>query len=154
LLQQEALGAFPGWAPAAMIGVGIAVVLLVLGLLAAGILGRRRVAVASQPALIAASPLTPPEASQPLPPAALSGAPAPAPAPAAAATSPQPGSTHAVAPDDFDRTLERYADLLLRVGVNLQPGQTLVIGAPSIGLIDIADFIRRLAGRAWDLGAG
>ena len=50
--------------------------------------------------------------------------------------------------------LDRYADLLVRVGVNLQPGQTLVIGQPGQSTVEIADFVRRLAHRGWEAGAG
>jgi aminopeptidase len=146
-----------------MIGVGIVVVLLVIGLLAVSFWGRRRGGNTGQPALIGVSAMTQPESSQSAQPAA---APTPSSQTLAAETSPdysvsipvaapQPSDQHPdSAAGDFDRTLDTYADLLLRVGVNLQQGQPLVIGTPGMGLIDVADFIRRLASRAWDLGAG
>ncbi|HEX6819340.1 MAG TPA: aminopeptidase [Ktedonobacterales bacterium] len=49
--------------------------------------------------------------------------------------------------------LDRYADLLVRVGVNLQPGQALVIGQPGMSTVEIADFVRRLARKGWGAGA-
>ncbi|MGM0845231.1 MAG: aminopeptidase [Bacillota bacterium] len=45
--------------------------------------------------------------------------------------------------------LERYADLLIRVGINLQEGQTLIINAP----ITEADFVAQLTEKAYDTGA-
>ncbi|HJV45728.1 MAG TPA: aminopeptidase [Bacillota bacterium] len=51
---------------------------------------------------------------------------------------------------NFDRNLEKYADLSIKVGANLQPGQSLVIlGAP----IHAADFVHRLVDKAYDMGA-
>jgi aminopeptidase len=46
--------------------------------------------------------------------------------------------------------LERYADLAIRVGINLQPGQVLVIA----GLVEHAPMARELARAAWRAGAG
>jgi aminopeptidase len=45
--------------------------------------------------------------------------------------------------------LERYADLVLKVGVNLQPGQPLLINAD----IEHAALVRVIADRAWRAGA-
>jgi len=45
--------------------------------------------------------------------------------------------------------LDAYARLVVRVGVNLQPDQLLVINAP----IECADFARRIAREAYDAGA-
>ncbi|WP_421378584.1 aminopeptidase [Bacillus salacetis] len=45
--------------------------------------------------------------------------------------------------------LERYADLLIRVGINLQEGQTLLINAP----VTEADFVAQLTEKAYDAGA-
>ncbi|RIW37240.1 aminopeptidase [Bacillus salacetis] len=45
--------------------------------------------------------------------------------------------------------LERYADLLIRVGINLQEGQTLIINAP----ITEAGFVAQLTEKAYDAGA-
>lgn len=51
--------------------------------------------------------------------------------------------------ENFERKLEKYAEVALKVGVNLQQNQTLVINAP----ITSADFVRRLAKKAYELGA-
>ena len=32
--------------------------------------------------------------------------------------------------EHFDTLLAKYADFIVRVGCNVQPGQTLIIGAP------------------------
>ena len=50
---------------------------------------------------------------------------------------------------DFDRALGRYAELIVKIGLNLQPGQRLLIRAP----IDAAPLVRRVAAQAYDLGA-
>ena len=46
--------------------------------------------------------------------------------------------------------IERYADLIVRKGVNVQPGQEVVVQAP----IETAAFTRTLASRAYAAGAG
>ena len=46
-------------------------------------------------------------------------------------------------------TLERYADLVVRKGVNVQPGQEVVVQAP----VETADFSRMLVARAYAAGA-
>lgn len=50
---------------------------------------------------------------------------------------------------DFKEKLSNYADLAVKVGVNVQPGQTLVINAG----IDYAEFIRLIVERAYKTGA-
>lgn len=47
------------------------------------------------------------------------------------------------------QTKEKYAELALKTGVNLQKGQALMINAP----IEGADFTRLVAKKAWELGA-
>ena len=49
----------------------------------------------------------------------------------------------------MDELLDEYAELVVRVGVNICKGQRLVINAPLEG----ADFARRLAGKAYETGA-
>jgi len=49
----------------------------------------------------------------------------------------------------FDQKLENLATLALRVGVNLQPGQRLVLGGP----VEAVDLLRRIARQAYALGA-
>jgi aminopeptidase len=50
---------------------------------------------------------------------------------------------------NFEDNLEKYAELAVKVGVNIQEGQTLVINAP----IAVADFVRKVARRAYTAGA-
>jgi aminopeptidase len=51
---------------------------------------------------------------------------------------------------DFQQRLEKYAELSVKVGVNIQKGQTLVIRqAP----IEMADFIRLVVKKAYEAGA-
>ncbi|QQE73825.1 aminopeptidase [Brevibacillus composti] len=49
----------------------------------------------------------------------------------------------------FDTMLDRYASLAVKVGVNVQPGQTLVITASLVS----ADFVRKIARQAYEAGA-
>lgn len=49
----------------------------------------------------------------------------------------------------FERNLERYAELVVMVGINIQQGQTLVINAP----IASVDFVRKTAQKAYKAGA-
>jgi aminopeptidase len=49
----------------------------------------------------------------------------------------------------FDQKLDHLATLALRVGVNLHPGQRLVL----IGPVEAVDLVRRIARRAYDGGA-
>lgn len=49
----------------------------------------------------------------------------------------------------FEQKLEKYAELGVKIGVNIQPGQTLVVSAP----ITTADFVRIIAKKAYEAGA-
>lgn len=49
----------------------------------------------------------------------------------------------------FEQQLDRYASLAVQVGVNIQPGQTLVVTAP----ISAVDFVRKVAKKAYEVGA-
>ncbi|GED66998.1 aminopeptidase [Brevibacillus reuszeri] len=51
--------------------------------------------------------------------------------------------------NDFKENVEKYADLAIRTGVNLQLGQTLVIVAP----IEAVTLVRVLTEKAYDAGA-
>lgn len=51
--------------------------------------------------------------------------------------------------DNFENLLSKYAELSVRVGVNLQKGQTLVINSP----IECAEFTRIVAKEAYKAGA-
>lgn len=50
---------------------------------------------------------------------------------------------------NFEENLEKYAELLVRTGINIQKDQTLVINAPIKG----ADFVRKIAKKAYEAGA-
>ncbi len=50
---------------------------------------------------------------------------------------------------DFESRLNDYAKLCVKVGINVQPGQPLVINSPIEGL----DFVRMLAKNAYEAGA-
>ncbi|MEH7238215.1 aminopeptidase [Bacillus sp. JJ1562] len=49
----------------------------------------------------------------------------------------------------FEQTLEKYADLAVRVGVNVQKGQNLLIHAP----ISAAEYVRKVVKKAYEAGA-
>lgn len=50
---------------------------------------------------------------------------------------------------DFNTNLDKYAELAVKVGVNIQEGQTLVVHAP----VDSAEFTRLIAKKAYEAGA-
>ncbi|PJN54282.1 Aminopeptidase 2 [Paenibacillus sp. GM2FR] len=50
---------------------------------------------------------------------------------------------------DFHTYLDKYAELAVKVGVNIQEGQTLVVHAP----VDSAEFTRLIAKKAYEAGA-
>ncbi|KOR89007.1 aminopeptidase [Paenibacillus solani] len=50
---------------------------------------------------------------------------------------------------DFKTSLDKYAELAVKVGVNIQEGQTLVVHAP----VDSAEFTRLIATKAYEAGA-
>lgn len=56
---------------------------------------------------------------------------------------------------EFQQNLEKYAEVILNVGVNLQKGQWLLIGASDFGtsLLDIAPFVEILVKKAYQIGA-
>ncbi|WP_163859460.1 aminopeptidase [Paenibacillus elgii] len=49
----------------------------------------------------------------------------------------------------FDRSLEKYAELVVRVGANVQPGQVLHIESP----LEAAQFTRKVVQKAYEAGA-
>ena len=49
----------------------------------------------------------------------------------------------------LEMNLEKYAKLAVKVGVNIQPGQTLLVRSP----IQCADFVRKVVKEAYDAGA-
>lgn len=50
---------------------------------------------------------------------------------------------------DFQDKLSKYADLAVQIGINIQPGQTLVINAPVMA----AEFVRLITVKAYRIGA-
>lgn len=57
---------------------------------------------------------------------------------------------------DFDQMLDRYADLIVRIGLNLQPGQRLfmVDASRNHGIpIQVAPLVRKIAVKAYEAGA-
>lgn len=50
---------------------------------------------------------------------------------------------------DFEQMLEKYAELVVKVGVNVQPGQVLMVHAP----LETAELTRLIVGKAYDAGA-
>lgn len=50
---------------------------------------------------------------------------------------------------DFHNNLQKYAELAVKVGVNVQPGQTLVVNAT----LDAAEFVRLVVKKAYEAGA-
>ncbi|MCC5909032.1 MAG: aminopeptidase [Clostridiaceae bacterium] len=51
--------------------------------------------------------------------------------------------------ENFQQNLEKYAEVALKVGLNLQKGQTLVINAP----IPALEFVRKATKKAYEMGA-
>lgn len=57
---------------------------------------------------------------------------------------------------DFENKLEKYADLIVEVGLNLQPGQRLHIGGPAVNTgvsLKAAPLVRKLVASAYKHGA-
>ncbi len=56
---------------------------------------------------------------------------------------------------EFEQNLEKYAEVILKVGVNLQKGQRLLITPHGFGtsLLDLAPFIELIVKKAYQLGA-
>lgn len=50
---------------------------------------------------------------------------------------------------NFQDKLQKYADLAVRVGVNVQPGQTLIV----VATVDSAELVRLIVKKAYDAGA-
>ncbi len=59
--------------------------------------------------------------------------------------------------DNFDLKLEKYAEVIVKVGLNLQPGQRLLIGPPFHGIlgvpIELAPLVRKIVSKAYQSGA-
>jgi len=59
--------------------------------------------------------------------------------------------------DNFDIKLEKYAEVIVKVGLNLQPDQRLLIGPPFHGIlgvpIELAPLVRKIVSKAYQSGA-
>jgi aminopeptidase len=58
---------------------------------------------------------------------------------------------------DFEHNLDKYAEVIVKVGLNLQPGQRLLIGCPGLGIygtpIELAPIVRLVVMKAYQIGA-
>jgi aminopeptidase len=57
---------------------------------------------------------------------------------------------------DFDRKLEKYAEIIVKIGLNIQPGQKLLIGSSRFGRetpFEAAPLVRHVAAKAYQAGA-
>jgi aminopeptidase len=58
---------------------------------------------------------------------------------------------------EFEQNLDKYAEVIVKVGLNLQAGQRLLIGAPIFGLsgapLEVALLVRLIATKAYKAGA-
>jgi len=58
---------------------------------------------------------------------------------------------------EFERNLDKYAEVIVRVGLNLQPGQRLLIGMPMFGVygtpLELAPLVRLIVAQAYQAGA-
>ena len=58
---------------------------------------------------------------------------------------------------EFEKNLEKFADVIIKVGLNLQPGQRLLIGPPSFAVrgvsLELAPLVRLIAKKAYQAGA-
>jgi aminopeptidase len=57
---------------------------------------------------------------------------------------------------EFEKNLEKYAEVIVKVGLNLQPGQRLLIGAPTAARygvpLELAPLIRKVVKKAYQVG--
>jgi len=60
-------------------------------------------------------------------------------------------------PSEFEKNLEKYVEVIVKIGLNLQPGQRLLIGAPTTGIngvaIELAPLVRLIVRKAYQIGA-
>ena len=56
---------------------------------------------------------------------------------------------------EFEQNLEKYVEIILKVGLNLQQGQRLLIGAANIGtpLLELAHIVELITKKAYQMGA-
>ena len=60
-------------------------------------------------------------------------------------------------PSDFEQNLNKYAEVIVKVGLNVQPGQRLLIGMPFYEILgtqlELAPLVRLVAKHAYQVGA-
>jgi len=58
---------------------------------------------------------------------------------------------------EFERNLEKYAEVIVKIGLNVQPGQRLLIGGPTTynygAPIELAPLVRLITKKAYQIGA-
>jgi aminopeptidase len=58
---------------------------------------------------------------------------------------------------EFKQNLEKYANIIVKVGLNLQKGQRLLIGAPFSGMngvsVEVTPLVRLIVKKAYQEGA-
>ncbi len=58
---------------------------------------------------------------------------------------------------EFEQNLDKYTEVIVRVGLNLQPGQRLMIGMPLMGVwgtpLELAPLVRLIVTKAYQVGA-
>lgn len=58
---------------------------------------------------------------------------------------------------DFEKNLEKYAEVAVKVALNVQPGQRVLIGRPAHGVygipIELAPLVRLITAKSYDAGA-
>ncbi len=58
---------------------------------------------------------------------------------------------------EFENNMEKYAEVIVKVGLNLQPGQRLLIGAPTAARygipLELAPLIRKIVKKVYQVGA-
>ncbi|MFX0003776.1 MAG: aminopeptidase [Candidatus Hodarchaeota archaeon] len=58
---------------------------------------------------------------------------------------------------EFEKSLEKYAEVILKIGLNLQPGQRLLIGGPTLYTygtpLELAPLVRVITKKAYQIGA-
>jgi len=60
-------------------------------------------------------------------------------------------------PTEFEQNLEKYAEVIVKVGLNIQPGQRLLIGVPIFGVygtpLELVPLVRLITKKAYQAGA-
>ena len=60
-------------------------------------------------------------------------------------------------PTEFEKNLEKYAEVAVKVALNVQPGQNVLIGRPAHGVygipIELAPLVRPIVKKCYEVGA-